>query len=136
MTDKTVICVDDEPSLLNSYKRLLRKEGCKTITTTSGREALEVLESTSVRLVISDERMPEMTGTELLKRVKERWPETTRFIVSGYAPAEALSEALESGEVHRFFSKPWNDEELRTAVRACLTSDNFGGIKTHDSREA
>lgn len=120
MNDKFVLCVDDEVNILNSLKRLLRKEDYTVLTATSGSEGLSLLEKQPVQVVISDQRMPEMTGTEFLKKVKERYPNTIRVILSGYAEAPALLGAINEGEVFRFLTKPWNDEELKAEIQQCL----------------
>ena len=120
MNDKFVLCVDDEVNILNSLKRLLRKEDYTVLTATSGPEGLSLLEKQPVQVVISDQRMPEMTGTEFLKKVKERYPNTIRVILSGYAEAPALLGAINEGEVFRFLTKPWNDEELKPEIQQCF----------------
>jgi FixJ family two-component response regulator len=120
MNRKTVLCVDDEVSILNSLRRLLRKETYTLLTAGSGREGLSELEEHPVHLVISDQRMPEMTGIEFLRQVKERFPDTVRVVLSGYANVNLIVDAINEGEVYRFLTKPWNDEELKAAIRQCL----------------
>ncbi|MCP4178585.1 MAG: response regulator [bacterium] len=120
MTHKTVLCVDDEPVILNSLKRLLRKENYDILTAKSGKEALTLLEEHSIDLVISDHRMPEMTGVDLLKKVKELYPGTIRIILSGYADFENVVEAINDGEIYKFCSKPWENSELKTTISKSL----------------
>ena len=120
MSDKTVLCVDDEVNILNALKRLLRSEDYQLLTAVGGEEGLSVLEQESVHLVISDQRMPGMTGVEFLQRVKERHPDTVRVVLSGYADVSVMVDAINHGEIYRFLAKPWNDAELKTAVRQCL----------------
>jgi len=112
----TVLCVDDEPNIVSALRRVFRGTGYRVLTANSGAEALAVLEAESVELVISDMRMPVMDGAQLLSRVRERWPDATRVLLTGYADVASTVHAINHGEVYRYISKPWNDEELlRTA---------------------
>ncbi len=116
----TVLCVDDEVNILHSLKRLLRKEPYKLLTANCADEAFEILKQNEVQLILSDQRMPEMTGTELLKEVKKKYPNIVRVILSGYADLSVILEAINEGEIYRFLSKPWNDNELKTTIKQCL----------------
>ena len=120
MSDRTVLCVDDELHVLKSLQRLLRREDYKLITAKGGENGLKVLESEPVHLVMSDQRMPGMSGVEFLKKVKESYPGTVRVVLSGYADVAVMVESINDGEIYRFLPKPWNDEELKTAIRQCL----------------
>ncbi len=120
MESMAVLLVDDEKHILASLRRLLRKEPYAVHTAGSGREGLQVLADVDIHMVVSDQRMPEMEGTEFLQKVKERWPHTVRVVLSGYAEAGAIVEAINKGEVYRFIAKPWNDEELKLTIRQCL----------------
>jgi response regulator RpfG family c-di-GMP phosphodiesterase len=120
MDGKTVLCVDDEVNVLNSLKRLLRKESYKLLLASSGKEGLSLLEKEPVHLVISDQRMPEMTGTEFLQIVKQRYPEAVRIILTGYSEANTIIESINKGEIYRYLMKPWDDEELRNMIQECL----------------
>lgn len=120
MTAHTVLCVDDEPGVLRSLQRLCRKEDYRLITAQSGEEGLQVLKSESAKLVISDQRMPSMTGTQFLRQVREHYPDTVRCILSGYAELHAILDAINEGEVYRFMTKPWDDAELKQSIRECL----------------
>lgn len=119
--DYTILFVDDEPHILNALKRLFRKENFKCLTAQTGMEGLLILEKEPVQIVVSDQRMPEMMGIEFLQEVKKRWPDTIRVILSGYAEIGVVIEAINKGEIYRFFSKPWNDDELKIKIRQCLT---------------
>jgi len=118
--ERLLLCVDDEGNILSSLNRLLRKDGYKILTTEHGDEGLEMLKENSVEVVISDYRMPEMTGMEFLQKVKELYPNTVRVILSGYADAGVIVEAINRGEVFRFLPKPWDDEELKVTIRQCF----------------
>jgi diguanylate cyclase (GGDEF)-like protein len=114
---KTLLVVDDDSNILTAVGRLLRKEGYRILTANSATEALEVLAMNAVQVVISDHRMPMMTGAELLGKVKSLYPDTVRILFSGYVEIEALTEAVNRGGVFRFLLKPWEDEVLRETIR-------------------
>lgn len=117
----TVLCVDDEPNILSALKRLFRGQrfhgrSCTVQTAPGGAAALGMLAQAPVDLVISDMRMPEMDGAQLLEQVHQRWPETTRILLTGYADVDATIAAINRGAVSRYITKPWNDDELLIAV--------------------
>jgi CheY-like chemotaxis protein len=116
----TVLCVDDEQSILQSLKRLLRKEEYRILTASSGAEGLKILEEHDVHLVISDQRMPQMSGIEFFAAVKERYPDTFRIILSGYTDVDSITESVNKGHVYKFFLKPWNDQSLRLEIKQAL----------------
>jgi len=120
MNPHTVLCVDDEPNILNALRRVFRKENYRLLTATSAKKGLELITAESVALVISDYRMPEMTGVELLKAVKSISPNIIRIVLSGYTDFNAVSAAINEGNVYKFITKPWNDDDLRITVRHCL----------------
>ncbi len=123
--ENRVLCVDDEVSILSALKRLLRKEEYTLLTASSAEEGIELLKQTTVQVVVSDQRMPGLTGVEFLQRVKEMHPETIRVILSGYADLSVMVEAINKGEIYRFLSKPWNDEELKITIRQALDHYNL-----------
>lgn len=116
----TLLLVDDEEFILNSLVRLFRNEDYEIFTATSGAEALTVMEDNDISLVISDHMMPEMDGIEFLSRAKEVSPDTVRIMLTGYADLGAAIEAINKGEVYRFITKPWNDNELKVTVKQSL----------------
>lgn len=116
----TLLCVDDEPSILSALRRLLRKEHYHILTAGSGEEGLAVLEHEPVQVVVSDYRMPGMVGTAFLREVRKRHPDTVRVVLSGYADAHVIVEAINVGEVYRFMPKPWEENDLRVMVRQCF----------------
>ena len=120
MQSPTLLLVDDEPNILSSLRRLLRNEGYKLHLANSGEEALETLKHEQIDLVVSDGRMPGMSGTELLKRIKSLYPDTLRIILSGYTDVGELAKAINEGEAYRYILKPWNDEELKLTFRIAL----------------
>lgn len=121
----TVLLVDDEPSILSSLKRTLHGEAYAILSASSAAEALEVLQATPVDLIISDIGMPGMNGLELLKIVKERYPTVGRIILTAQNEAHTLMQAINEGEVYRFFTKPWDNEVVRISVRHTLKHFDF-----------
>ena len=116
----TLLLVDDEPSILSSLRRLLRPAGYKIHIAESGKAALEILEHEHVDLVISDMRMPEMDGAKFLEQVRNRWPRITRLLLTGYADVNSTIDAINRGQIYRYISKPWDDNDLTLLVRDAL----------------
>jgi response regulator RpfG family c-di-GMP phosphodiesterase len=116
----TVLLVDDEESILNSLRRLLRGQPYDVLLATSGAQALDILAQQPVNLVMSDARMPGMDGASLLAHVRQRYPQTARIMLTGYADPSAIIKAINDGQIHRYISKPWNDEELLLILRQSL----------------
>lgn len=115
-----VLCVDDEPNILSALKRALRTGGWRVLTAASGAEALQMLATAPVDLVISDMRMPEMDGAALLEQVHARWPDTSRILLTGHADTSAAVAAINRGRIFRYLTKPWDDGELHSTVRQGL----------------
>ncbi len=111
-----ILCVDDDQGVLNSLKRLLIDYDYTILLSTSGREALSILEKEEAQIVISDYRMPIMNGAEFLKQVCERWPHTVRIVLSGYADIKAILASINDGHIYKFIPKPWNDDELLATI--------------------
>jgi len=115
-----VLCVDDEENILHSLKRLLRKEDYRLLTASSGAEGLKILEENDVQVVIADQRMPQMSGTDFLAIVKKRNPEAIRIILSGYTDVDSITESVNKGHIYKFLLKPWNDESLKIEISQAL----------------
>lgn len=115
-----LLFVDDEPSVLKALKRIFLDEDYEILTAGSVSEALTLLAQNPVHLIISDHRMPGRTGTEFLKEVKQRWPETIRIMLTGHADVQSIMGAVNEGAVYKFITKPWNDEDLRLTVSLAL----------------
>jgi len=113
---ETLLLVDDEPNILNSLKRLLRRDGYAILTAESPAAAFDLLALHDVQVIVSDQRMPEMSGTEFLERVKKLYPETIRIVLSGYTDLETVTDAINRGAIYRFLTKPWEDEMLRNQI--------------------
>jgi response regulator RpfG family c-di-GMP phosphodiesterase len=120
MKDQTVLFVDDEENVVKSLNRLLRKERYEFLTASSGHEGLAILRRQPVQVVLSDQKMPDMTGTEFLQEVKRLYPDTVRIVISGDANLDSILESINKGEVYRFLTKPWNDKELKVTIQQCL----------------
>ncbi len=115
-----ILLVDDESKVLSALKRALFEESLEIITATSAEEALEIMTKQDFKVVISDERMAGMQGAEFLAQVRDRYPDTVRIMLTGHATLEAAMKAVNEGEIYRFFSKPWNDNELLFAMRSAI----------------
>jgi signal transduction histidine kinase len=115
----TLLVVDDEAEVLRSIYDLLRLD-YKVLTAERGPDALKVLEEQPVSVVMSDQRMPEMTGVEFLGRAREIRPESTRLLFTGYADLKAVIDAINRGQVFRYVPKPWDPEELTTIIRQAV----------------
>jgi diguanylate cyclase (GGDEF)-like protein/PAS domain S-box-containing protein len=116
----TLLLVDDEQNILNALRRLFRRDGYRILTAGSGAEALELLALNPVQVIISDQRMPEMSGVELLSKVKDLYPQTVRMVLSGYSDLSAVTDAINKGAIWKYISKPWDDESLVQEVRAAF----------------
>ncbi|MCM3872354.1 MAG: response regulator [Pyrinomonadaceae bacterium] len=114
-----ILVVDDEPNNLRVLERLFRHD-YEVITAESGEEALRLLSEHDAALVITDQRMPNMTGVELLKRTADIRPQMVRIILTGYTDVETLVEAINSGLVYKYVTKPWDNEELSLTVNRAL----------------
>ncbi|MFZ6645311.1 EAL domain-containing protein [Undibacterium sp. TJN25] len=113
---RTLLMVDDEPNILASLKRLLRREGYQILLANSGSEGLQVLDSHKVDVIISDQRMPNMTGVEFLRAAKISHPDTVRIVLSGYTELQSITDAINEGAIYKFLTKPWDDEQLRANI--------------------
>jgi putative nucleotidyltransferase with HDIG domain len=123
MRDHAVLFVDDEVNILKAVKRLLRHEPWEVVCAARPHEALDLLGTTPVQVVVSDQRMPEMSGVDLLASVRERHPDVVRMMLTGYTEMNVAVEAINRGEIFRLITKPWNDEELKATLRQAF--DHF-----------
>ncbi|MBY8948061.1 MULTISPECIES: HD domain-containing phosphohydrolase [unclassified Pseudomonas] len=119
-TKPTILLVDDEESILNSLRRLLRGQPFDIVLAGSGAEALEVMAAQPIDLVMSDARMPGMDGAQLLAEVHRLYPATSRILLTGYADLPTIIKAINEGAIHRYIGKPWNDDELKLILQQAL----------------
>ncbi|ODS23402.1 hypothetical protein AB835_08940 [Candidatus Endobugula sertula] len=116
----SILLVDDEQSVLNSLKRTLREKKYQLITANSGNEALKLLEETKVDLIISDMRMPIMTGAEFLGKARTKCPGAMQILLTGQASLEDTIRAINEGQIFAFLTKPWSKETLFTTIDRAL----------------
>ncbi|HYD81969.1 MAG TPA: HD domain-containing phosphohydrolase [Paucimonas sp.] len=115
-----ILFVDDEQNILSSLRRLFRTHGYQVLTADGGASGLEILEKEAVDLVISDMRMPQMDGAQFLEKVRERWPDTIRLLLTGYSDIQSILAAINRGEIYRYITKPWDDNDIVLVVRHAL----------------
>lgn len=133
MLQRTIVFVDDEANILSALLRTIGKSGAaaetptrdrretlRILTAASAREALVLLERESVAVIISDEKMPETGGAELLTLVKEKYPDTVRILLTGLRDVETAQKAVNTAECYRFLTKPWNENDLRMTIRSAV----------------
>jgi response regulator RpfG family c-di-GMP phosphodiesterase len=120
----TVLCVDDERYVLKALERILRRDGWRVLLAGSGEEALECLGRERVDVLVCDQAMPGLCGTDVLRRAKELSPKTVRILLTAHwRKGDVVLPAVNEGEVFRVFPKPWQDEEIRDAVAEALGAD-------------
>jgi signal transduction histidine kinase len=115
----TILVVDDEADVVKSVQDLLRMD-YKVLGTTRAKDALQIMQQEEVHVVMSDQRMPEMTGVEFLHRVRGGYPEAIRLLFTGYADIRAVIDAINQGNVYRYITKPWDPDELQTVIREAV----------------
>jgi two-component system probable response regulator PhcQ len=130
-----ILLVDDEPFVTEGLKRALRKEPYTVLCANSAEQALEIMAREPVDVVISDELMPGMLGSELLAVVYKKHPDTARIILTGHANLEVALRAINKGQIYRFLTKPINELELTVTIRQAiqhkeLTSESRRLLKT------
>ena len=114
--ERTLLLVDDEENITSALVRLLRRDGYRILCANSGEAGLALLAQNKVGVIISDQRMPEMSGVEFLSKVREAFPDTVRIVLSGYTELNSVIDAINRGAVYKFLTKPWDDELLRANV--------------------
>lgn len=123
----TLLLVDDEDSILSSLKRTLRREAYRILTAGGGRAGLVELARNPVDVIVSDQRMPDMSGVEFLRQAKELYPDTVRMVLSGYSDLQSITDAINEGAIYKFLSKPWDDVVLKAEI-----ADAFQRKQLHD----
>jgi CheY-like chemotaxis protein len=114
---RTLLYVDDEVNLLAAIRRAMRQSGYRVLVASNAREAFEILATTEVGVIVCDQRMRGMSGTEFLERVKQMYPLAVRMVLSGYTDLQSVTDAVNRGAIFKFLTKPWVDTELDEALR-------------------
>jgi CheY-like chemotaxis protein len=114
---RTLLYVDDEVNLLAAVRRAMRHSGYRVLVAGSAEEAFEILATTEAGVIVCDQRMRGMSGTEFLSRVKQMYPDAVRMVLSGYTDLQSVTDAVNRGAIFKFLTKPWIEEELTEAVR-------------------
>jgi DNA-binding NtrC family response regulator len=115
-----ILVVDDDPTFISLLNEAFCREPYQVLSACSAREALDLLSAQPVDVVVSDEMMPGMTGSEFLALVRKQYPETVRMILTGHASLEAAIRSINEGEIYRFFTKPCNIFDLAITIRHAL----------------
>lgn len=134
MMEHKILCIDDETHNLEALERLLRKK-YKIVTAISGAEGLKELEKHSFSLIISDQKMPEMTGVEFFMKAREKQPEAVRILLTGYTDLESVISAINQGQIYRYITKPWEPEEFLGITRQAIEVFEMKGTIAKQNRE-
>lgn len=129
-TRYNILCVDDEEDNLLVFRSFFRKH-YTVFTARSGPEALELLKTQPIDLVVSDQRMPRMTGVELFERIREEYPEIIRIILTGYSDIQAVINAINKGKVYHYATKPWDGDELKNILDRALDTYTLRQLNRH-----
>ena len=112
-----ILCVDDEKNILKAIERLFFDSDYEILTAANTDEGIEILNKTGpIQIVLSDYKMPGKNGIDFLKEICQKWPDTVRIILSGYADTAAVVSAINEGQIYKFIPKPWNDDELKVTI--------------------
>lgn len=113
---RTLLLVDDDDHIVSSLRRLLRRNGYHILSANSGAAGLALLLQHDVDVIVSDQRMPGMTGVEFLRQARQCRPDTVRMVLSGYTEFQSITDAINEGAIYRFLTKPWDDEQIRSNI--------------------
>ena len=128
---QTLLLLDDEENILRALARVLRRDGYQILMATCAQDAFELLAKHDVQVILSDQRMPEMSGTEFFSRVKDLYPNTIRIVLSGYTDLKSVTDAINQGAIYKFLTKPWDDDELRQNI-----AQSFREFMTAQSKDS
>lgn len=123
---RTLLLVDDEENILAALTRVLRREGYRILTANGGEAGLELLAANPVDVIVSDQRMPGMTGVEFLRRAKAIYPDTVRIVLSGYTELQSITDAINEGAIYKFLTKPWDDNMIRANIAEAFRHKELG----------
>ena len=126
-----ILLVDDEQGVLHALRRTLSDEPYEILIAASAEEALDIMQQKSFKVVVSDERMKGMQGSEFLSRVRALYPETVRIMLTGHATLHEAMMAVNEGEIYRFLAKPWDDLTLKFSIRSAIEKFNLEEENRH-----
>jgi diguanylate cyclase (GGDEF)-like protein/PAS domain S-box-containing protein len=132
--EKTLLVLDDDPQVLAALKRLFQLEGYRVLTAESAKEGFELMADHQVAVVISDQRMPVMSGCEFLSRIKKLYPDSIRIILSGHADLDSVTDAINNGAAYKFLSKPWDEKCLLETVNEAFRSQKASPTLAQECR--
>ena len=130
-----ILYVDDEQHNLNSFKAAFRRH-YNIVTANSAKEGIEIMNTNSIHLIITDQRMPEMTGVEFLEKTVGLYPESVRMILTGFSDVEDIIRAINTGRIYRYITKPWQEQELKMTIDLALESLDLKIRNTQLQKEA
>lgn len=120
MSQYKLLLVDDTPNILKALKRVFAEENYKVFTAESASEAQQILKQETIDVLITDENMPGVSGTDLLLTIKETYPDLVKIMITGETDIEVAKRAINNGEIYKFFNKPWDDFEILLSVKYAL----------------
>ena len=133
--NRALLLVDDDENYLKSMARIFLYEGYKIFAATSGDEAIKILDQNKVQVIVSDQRMPGMSGVELLSRVKYLYPDVVRIVITGYADIELATKAVNKGAIFKFLVKPCSNDLLRSTVQQAFRYSDLQNKINENSSE-
>ncbi len=120
MASHSILLVDDDSGTIKALQRLFKEEDYRIYTADGGEKGLEIFKNHSLDLVISDQKMPYMNGSEFLEKVQQQHPDTIRILLTGYSNMEATISAINKGKIYQYISKPWDVEDIKIRVKKAL----------------
>lgn len=132
---RVLLLVDDEKNILAALRRLLHQEKYRILTASSAPDALQILAATPVDVIVSDQRMPEMTGVEFFRIAKEAYPTTMRIMLSGYTELQSVTDAINEGAIYKFLTKPWDDTQLKEHIAEAFKRKELADENLHLNRQ-
>ncbi|MDT4797336.1 Regulator of RpoS [compost metagenome] len=130
---QTLLLLDDEENILRALTRVLRRDGYQIFTATRAQDAFAHLAKHDIQVILSDQRMPEMNGTEFLSRVKDLYPDTIRIVLSGYTDLKSVTDAINQGAIYKFLTKPWDDDQLRAVIAQAFVHHSMAKAKEENA---
>jgi len=133
ISERTLLLVDDEADVIAALKRVLDDVGCNILTADSAASGFELLAANRIGVIVADQRMPGLSGTEFLSRVKELYPDTVRILLTGYPDLNVVTEAVNNGSIYKFLEKPWEDKLLKKSIVEAFEHCSFTGGNNGES---